>query len=59
MSNGDKIMLIFPNAEIKFYQNLSGVKTVDVDFHDNTFGAAYSKHTFSRKWWDAEYNREK
>ena len=54
MTNGYKIKSQFPQAEIRFYSNLSGMKTVDVDFKDATFGGAYSKHTFSRDWWDSE-----
>jgi len=54
MNNGYKIKSSFPYAEIKFYTNLSGIKTVDVDFKDNVLNGTYSKHTFSRDWWDSE-----
>ena len=54
MTNGYKIKSSFPYAEIKFYTNLSGIKTVDVDFKDNVLNGTYSKHTFSRDWWDSE-----
>lgn len=51
MTNGCKIKSMFPYAKIKFYTNLSDMKTVDVDFEDSALGGIYSKHTFSRDWW--------
>ncbi len=54
MTNGYKIKSMFPYVEIKFYTNLSGIKTADVNFKDNALNGTYSKHTFSRDWWDSE-----
>lgn len=56
MSNGDKIIKMFPNAKIKFTRNLSGMRFVEVDFNDNVYEGlgTSSVHTFSREWWDSE-----
>lgn len=54
MSNGDVIQRDFPNAEVKYYHNLSGIQTVDVKFADTFLNGTYATHTFSRDWWDSE-----
>lgn len=55
MSNGDIIQKVFPDAEVKYYRNLSGIQTVDVKFMDESFNGIYATHTFSRDWWNSEY----
>ena len=57
-TNGDVIKDMFPNAEIKFFVNLSDMHTVQVKFGDNTY-FPYDDHTFSREWWDAPYGERK
>lgn len=56
-TNGDMVKAMFPNVDIKSHINLSGIKTVDIDFKDNMFGGVYSEHTFSKDWWNAPYKR--
>ena len=59
MSNGDVIQRTFPNVEIKYYHNLSGIQTVDVKFADVSLNGTYATHTFSRDWWNSEYQKKK
>lgn len=58
MTNGDVIKGVFPNVEVKYYRNLSGMQTVDVKFADKSFDGHFAVHTFSREWWDAKYQKE-
>ena len=58
MTNGENLLKAFPNAKPSFFSNLSGIKTVDVEFDDTTYGGVYSLHTFSHEWWDTEQKSE-
>ena len=53
-SNGDVIASIFPDAEIRYYKNLSGMKSVDVTLYKGVYGTM----TLDRDWWDAPYKAE-
>lgn len=57
MSNGEMILSIFPNTEVKFYKNLSDMRTVSVKIKDDFYGGIYSEHVFSREWWESEYKK--
>ena len=54
-TNGDAIITMFPNCDIRFFTNLSGMKTVIVTINDNTYDGIYATHTFSRDWWDSPF----
>ena len=61
MTNGEKLLATFPKATARFFTDLCGIGTVDVDFNDPKLSSwgEYSVHTFTREWWDADVNIEK
>lgn len=50
-SNGDIISTMFPNAEIRYYKNLSGMRSVDIVLYKGCYGTI----TLDRDWWDAPF----
>ena len=58
MTNGEIMQSTFPNIKVEYRMNLSGMRSVDVIFSDDSYcGYVYSNHTFSREWWDSEYKK--